>query len=600
MSTEGTAQTPSTEDAAVLRAVLSETAAALADKTTLVTSLTAECEQLRTERDRLQASYERLRLELELLKRRLFVAKAERADTTQLMLEFAATLAELDKLGPVPDPHAATPDEAAPSGDEKASENETPSGSETPSPPPGGASKDPKNKPKGRRDVRKAPLEEERIELSDPLFEELVASGKAERIGYEESCKLMWKRAGMQRLLIARVKYRAVDSQGEVQIETTPLPPESFPRSLAAPSLLAHVIVEKYCDGLPLHRIEDRFTRDGCSVDRGTLCRWVEDAGATVGATVIEAARKDALAHAFCIATDATGILVQPPRSDDGKHQPCRRGHYFVQIADRDHIFFEYTAKETSEAVRLMFQGYDGYVQADAKSVYDILFRESDDGDDDACTEVGCWSHARTKFWEATIAKDVVAREGLARIARIFELDRGFKDKAPYDIQRLRRAHLKPHLDGFMVWAEQQYELVRDQRGLLRTALGYAVRQKAALLRVLDDGRLVLENNRSERELRRIAVGRKAWIFVGSDDHAASAGNLFSLVASARLHRLDPEAYLRDLLRVLAHWPKDRFLELAPKYWAATRARLDPIQLAREVGDLTVPPPPAEQQTAPS
>jgi transposase len=606
MSTASTAEASSREDAAVLRVALSETTAALADKTTLVTSLTAECEQLRTERDRLLASYERLRLELELLKRRLFVAKAERADTSQLMLEFAATLAALDKLGPVPDAPAATTDQEAPS--ESGAPTDAPSGSdapsenEAPSPPPGGDAKDPKKKPKGRRDVRNAPLEEERVELSDELFEELVASGKAERIGYEESCKLMWKRAGMRRLLIARVKYRAVDAQGEAHIETTPLPPESFPRSLAAPSLLAHVIVEKYCDGLPLNRIEDRFTRDGCSVDRGTLCRWVEDAGATVGATVIEAARKDALAHAFCIATDATGILVQPPRSDDGKRQPCRRGHYFVQIADRDHIFFEYTAKETSDAVRLMFQGYDGYVQADAKSVYDTLFREpeSDDEDKAACTEVGCWSHARTKFWEATIAKDVVAREGLARIARIFEIDRGFKGKSPHDIQRLRRAHLKPHLDGFVLWTEQQYELVRNQRGLLRTALGYVVRQKAALLRVLDDGRLVLENNRSERELRRIAVGRKAWMFAGSDDHAASAGHLFSLVASARLHALDPEAYIRDLLRVLAHWPKDRFLELAPKYWAATRARLDAAQLAREVGDLTVPPPPAEQQTAPS
>jgi transposase len=593
MSTEGTAETGSAEDPSILRAALSETSAALASKTTLVTALTAECEQLRTERDRLLASYERLRLELELLKRRLFVAKAERADTSQLMLEFAATLAELDKLGPVPDAPRAPADDEAKTGD-------APSGNETPSPPPGGNTKDPKKKPKGRRDVRDAALEEERLELSDPLFEELVASGKAERIGYEESCKLMWKRAGMRRLLIARAKYRAIDAQGEAQIETTPLPPESFPRSLAAPSLLAHVIVEKYCDGLPLHRIEDRFTRDGCPIDRGTLCRWVENVGATVGATVIEAARKDAFAHAFCIATDATGILVQPSRSVDGKRQPCRRGHYFVQIADRDHIFFEYTAKETSEAVRLMFKGFDGYIQADAKSVYDVLFRESVSEDDEPCTEVGCWSHARTKFWEATIAKDVAAREGLARIARIFELDRSFKGHSPYDVQRLRRLHLKPHLDGFMVWAEQQYALVKNQRGLLRTALGYAVRQKAALLRVLDDGRLFLENNRSERELRRIAVGRKAWMFVGSDDHATSAGHLFSLVASARLHRLDPEAYLRDLLRVLAHWPRDRYLELAPKYWVATRTRLDPAQLARELGELTVPPPLAEQQPAPS
>ncbi len=147
-------------------------------------------------------------------------------------------------------------------------------------------------------------------------------------------------------------------------------------------------------------------------------------------------------------------------------------------------------------------------------------------------------------------------------------------------------------------WAEAHYEVVREQRGPLRSALGYAIRQKDALMRVLEDGRLVLENNRSERELRRIAVGRKGWLFVGSDQHAESAGHLFSLIASARLHGLDPEGYLRDLFRVLAHWPRDRYLELAPKYWAQTRARLDSSELAAEVGGLTIPPtaPSPEQQ----
>jgi transposase len=104
-----------------------------------------------------------------------------------------------------------------------------------------------------------------------------------------------------------------------------------------------------------------------------------------------------------------------------------------------------------------------------------------------------------------------------------------------------------------------------DQRGLLRTALGYAHRQRSPLTRFYDDGRLRLDNNRSERELRRIAVGRKAWLFVGSDDHGQAAGNLLTLIASARLHRLDPEVYLRDLFRVLPHWPRGRFLELCPR-----------------------------------
>jgi transposase len=544
----------------------------------------AQVAKVTRERDVLRASYDRLRLELELLRRRLFVAKAERVNTAQLELEFAAKLAELDRLGGTL---------GTPPGDNAAE-------GDGPKAPPKGA----KNKPTGRRDLRKAPLEEVRLEIPDPLFEQLVTDGKAERIGHEESCKLAWQRGGLRRLVVARVKYRAVDAHGQATIETTPMPAESFARSLAAPSLLAHILTEKYCDGLPLHRIEDRFARDGVSVDRGTMCRWVEDAGATAGATVIAAARDEAMRTAFCIATDATGVAVQPIPTQEKRRQAARRGHYFVLIADRDHVFFEYTAKETSAVVSEMFRGYSGYIQADAKSVYDVLFREPaskppDDEDRSAVRhEVACWAHTRRKFWEATVAKSVVAREGLARIGRIFSVDDSFRGKPPAEIARLRNAHLRPHIEAFFAWTEQQYAIVRDQRGLLRSALGYVVRQKDALARVLEDGRLILENNRSERELRRIAVGRKAWLFVGSDDHATAAGHIFSLIASARLHGLDPEAYLRDLFRVLAHWPRDRYLELAPKYWAATRARLVPTELAREIGDLTVPPLlPSEEQS---
>jgi transposase len=538
--------------------------------------------QVTRERDQLRASHARLREELELLKRRIFVAKAERIDTAQLEMEFADKLRQLDALaGTLPD--------------------------EPPSDDGDDDKKVKKQRSTGRRDLKKLPLIEERIEIPDTLYEELVAQGKAKRIDFEESCKLAYQRGGMRRIVLARVKYQVVGADGQTAIDTAPMPAETFPRSLAAPSLLAHIIMLKYGQGMPLFRIEDGFARDGCPIDRGTMCRWVEDAGATCGATVVHAAKQEALSSAFCIATDATGVLVQPVRTHEKVRQPCRRGHYFVHVVDRDHILFEYTPKETSKAVSAMFRGYSGYVQADAKSVYDLLFRdpaERPPDDDDGCVrhEVACWSHCRRGFWEAAAAKSVVAREGLARIGRIFDLDASWKDKPPAEIKRLRNAHLRPHMEAFFSWAEAEYDRVRDQRGLLRSALGYSVRQKDALLRVLDDPRLVLDNNRSERALRgTIATGRKAWLFVGSDDHAECAGHLFSLIASCKLHRLDPETYLRDLFRVLAHWPKHRYLELAPRYWATTRARLDTNQLADEFGPLTVPPPistPAQQQRA--
>jgi transposase len=114
------------------------------------------------------------------------------------------------------------------------------------------------------------------------------------------------------------------------------------------------------------------------------------------------------------------------------------------------------------------------------------------------------------------------------------------------------------------------------------------------LSRFYDNGRLRLDNNASERELRRIAVGRKAWLFVCSDDHAQAAGNLLTLVASARLHGLDPEAYLRDLIRVLPYWPRDHYLDLCPRDWLTTRVGLDAAELDAELGQITLPPSPEQ------
>jgi hypothetical protein len=141
---------------------------------------------------------------------------------------------------------------------------------------------------------------------------------------------------------------------------------------------------------------------------------------------------------------------------------------------------------------------------------------------------------------------------------------------------------------AFFAWVEQERGSVVE-RGLVASALGYAQRQREALERVLEDGRLKMDNNGSERALRRIAVGRKAWLFIGSDDHGEAAANVYSLLASCQLHGLDPELYLKEVLRVMPYWPRERYLELAPKYWAATRAVLKGEELERELGPLTVP-----------
>jgi transposase len=558
--------------------------------------------QLQQEKTKLQAAYEALWEELTLLKHRLFVAKAERVDTRQLQLEFESKLAALEDLAgtlglgqPAPPSTGAAPPAGAAAGASAASPDEGDRPPEPPAPPVR------PHRPTGRRNLKTVTLPEERLELTDPVLEPLVAEGRAHRIGTEESVKIVYQRGGFRRLIVARIKYQTIDPAGQSAIATTPMPEVLFPRTMAAPSLLAHLLDAKFDQGLPFWRVADRCARDGLPLDRGTMCRWAEDAGATFKVTIVEAMRQEALRQAFCIAADATGIPVQPERQPGQPRQACRRGHYFAMIADRDHIWFEYTAHETSAAVQQMFQRFSGYVQVDAKNVFDILFRNGppqwpdlEEGEEPPHRqEIGCWAHGRRRFWEAASLGNVVAREALARIGRFFEIDATFQGRPPVEIKRLRLLHLQPHLTAFFEWATVEYENVKHQRGVLCSALGYVVRHQAALCRFLEDGRLALHNNFTELVLRgSVAVGRKAWLFVGSDQHAESATGIMSLVASARLHQLDPEAYLRDMLRVLAHWPKDRYIELAPKYWNATRARLDPTELAAELGPLIIPAPP--------
>ena len=525
--------------------------------------------------EELRKSYAILQQQYELARRRLFEAKAERVDTKQLELEFDAAGKALDEL------------------QRELTAAAVQAGVTPPATPPARTPR----KPTGRRKLDVSALPVETIVLPDPVMEALVASGQAEVIGKDAASSLKYRRACMIRLVIERPTYRMKKTGDDTTLVTAEMPPAIFDRSIGTPSLFAHIAVDKFDRGLPLYRQEEEFDDLGVPIDRGLMSRWLEHLGATLGATVLAAMRTEAFATALCLSTDATGILVQRGRDPTTKaRRPCKRGHYFVQIADRDAVFFEYTERETSAAVRELFRGFSGYVQADAKSVFDILFREPDAPPDpdapEVRKEVGCLAHARRYFWEAAaVAKEPVAREALYRLRRIFELDAGWKREPPSKRKTLRERFLAPELEAFFDFVRAEWEKVKDQRGLLRSALGYAKNHEAALKRFLEDGRLKLDNNHSERALRKVAVGRKNWLFVGSDDYAQSTANLLSMIASAKLHDLDPEEYLRDIFRVLPLWPNDRYLELAPKYWAATKARLDAAELEQEIGWLKVPPP---------
>jgi hypothetical protein len=170
----------------------------------------------------------------------------------------------------------------------------------------------------------------------------------------------------------------------------------------------------------------------------------------------------------------------------------------------------------------------------------------------------------------------------------MFRVDAQFAKIPPRERKRRRAIELAPLIDDFFAWVEQARR-TETGRTLATRALGYANNQQLELRRVLEDGRLALDNTRSERALRRIVVGRKNWLFYGSDVHAQSAAAIFSIVASCRLHRIDAYDYLCDVQRLLPYWPPERLIELAPKNWSATRARLDDDELAKPAGVITVP-----------
>jgi transposase len=525
--------------------------------------------------ERLRQAYTNALEQLQLAKRRLFVAKAERREAVPEQLQLDLLAKQVEQLG----------DELTKA--EHAAGNETPDAA-TGKP---AERKRSESKPKGRRNLASSDLPLIRVEIIDPELD-----GKAERIGFEDSWKLGYERGGMRRIQMARVVYKVTTSADESpQIVTAPAPKELFRRSLLAPALIAHLLVAKYVLGVPFARQESLYRVQGEELDRGTMCRYAEDAGATLGA-IVDAMAHEAKTTAFCLSTDATGVAIQPTYIGDGKRQPCRKGHFFVVLADRDHVFFEYQPKHTSKAVSEMFRGFHGYIQADANAVYDALFRGrpsvslwEEEPEDPPPKEVGCWSHCRRNFWDAAVCKYAEGLTGLRMIDALFEADAPLWKLPPVQRQQARQQILLPMVDTIFNWVREEAKTQRP-RGLVSKALGYALRQETPLRRFLEDPRLKLDNNASERAIRTVAIGRKNWLFCGSDDHAQAAANIFSLVASCKLHGLDPELYLAELIRVMPYWPWQRYLELCPRCWLNTRARLDSREIELPVGHITVPP----------
>jgi transposase len=529
--------------------------------------------------------------EIEILKRRLFGPRSERTGTNEMQMLLGDILAEdqrlqkeLDALAK-PDPADAETPPPPPASDAVSTPPDAPAPSSSDGPGSGGGETKPdRAKPKGRRDLSVSKLPKVVVEFTDP---DLAKKGRL--IGWEESRQLIRDPGGFKVLVKKTAKYELPAVGGGTTVLGVVTPKTLFPRALLHTSVFAWLAVQKFALGVPHHRLEKHLECEGERLDRGTMCRAMEDLGNTLGATVVHAMFEDARAHCGVLSTDATGASIQPGSRDGGPKQVCKKGHFFTIVADTDHVLFHYVERHTSNAVAELFKGFTGYLQSDASSVYDILERGPPDPNDATVMLVGCWAHCRRYFFDAAVCKYPAGVEGLKRIREIYRADMAHADLPPIDRKRKRLESVLPLVDDFFAWVGRAAR-ESSGRNLGTKALGYAANQEQELRRVFLDGRLPLDNTRSERALRTIVVGRKGWMFYGSDVHAEAAAAIFSILASCRLHKLEPWKYLDELLRLLPHWPADRYIELAPKNWAATRARLDPTELTGPLGILFVPP----------
>lgn len=382
-----------------------------------------------------------------------------------------------------------------------------------------------------------------------------------EQIGEDVSETVERRPASLVVVRVHKPKFveKARDLRHEVQVLQAPSPELPIARGLAGPALLADTIVRRWADHLPLHRLERIYGRDGLPLSRSTVCEWHLQLADLVQ-PLIKALWKDALTAPY-LCTDATGVLVQA-------EQKCRTGHFFVVAVPERHVLFGYSPKHNAAAVDELLEGYQGTLVADAHAVYDHLY------EDGKVIEAGCWAHNRRYFFKSLSSEPERARTGLDHIRRLFLLERTL-DKLPPE-QRLaaRQREARPIVDAFEAWCDATAPTALDETPLAR-AIGYATNQRVALRRFLDDGRLPIHNNWSERELRREAIGRRNWTFLGSDDGGDANATFMSLIASCQLHSLDPAAYLRDLLCLLPSWKVTDVLDLAPARWRETAARAD-------------------------
>jgi len=352
-------------------------------------------------------------------------------------------------------------------------------------------------------------------------------------------------------------------------IAQAPVPSLPIQRGIAGAGVLAHVLTAKFCDHLPLYRQAEIFARQGIDLDRSTLSDWVGQSAALVR-PLVDAVGAHVMAAERVHADDTTVPVLDPGR---GKTKTGRLWCYACD--DRPFggqsppaVRYFYSPDRKAEHPRAHLAGFRGILQADGYQGYAKLY-------DQGVTEAACWAHVRRKFFdEHATTQSPLAHEALQRIAALYAIEDNIRGKPPELRLRVRQAHSAPLFAGLRRWFEQTLGRISGKSGLA-AAIRYALSRWDALTLVLRDGRACLDNNAAERAMRPMTLGRKNWLFAGSDAGGERAAAIYSLTETAKLNMLDPEDYLRQVLRQIADHPVNRVHELLPWNLPSVRARLD-------------------------
>ncbi len=338
-----------------------------------------------------------------------------------------------------------------------------------------------------------------------------------------------------------------------------PAPHRPIDRGLAGPGLLAHVVVGKYCDHLPLYRQSEIYAREGIDLDRSTLAGWVGGASRVLEPLV------DAIRQYVLDATKIHGDDIPVPVLAPGNGK-TKIGRLWTYVRDdrpagsteASAVWFAYSPDRKSEHPANHLGTFRGRLQADAFPGFNRLYESG------GITEIACWAHVRRKFHDLYEAhQSPIAKEALERIGALYGIEREIRGRPPDERKNVRDERARPLLADLKQWFEACLTKL-SQKSDVAVAIHYALGRWSPLLRYCDDGALEIDNNAAERALRAVALGRKNYLFAGSDAGGERAAAMYTLIGSAKLNGIDPEAYLSHVLACIANHPITRIEELLP------------------------------------